>query len=93
MSFSHCSWTLRSDETYKQNITPEISVNAEKFTNASEQPNAEENNANYNRISAELIEERTWANFGDLNEQILNPAQLINVLVHTNSVKTTPTVI
>ena len=93
MSFSHCSRTLRSDETYKQNIIPEISVNAEKFTNASEQPDAEENNANYNRISAELIEERTWANFEDLNEQILNPTQLINVLVHNNSVKTTQTVI
>ena len=68
-----------------------MSVNAENFTNASEQPDAENNNAIQNRISPDLIEERIWANFEDLNQQILNPTQLLNVLMHNNSANITPT--
>ena len=65
-----------------------MSVNAEKITNASKQFKAEESNANNDRVSQDLIEERMRANLEPFYEQISNLTQLLNQLIHDNSSET-----
>ena len=61
-------------------------VNAKNATNAFKLCKAEKIDANTDRISLELVEERIRANL----EQILTLVQLINQLTQDISVKTTP---
>ena len=70
MSFSHSSKTLRSGKTYSQNIPQKLSINAKNVANCSEQSDVEEINANNDRISRELIQEKIRANLEPLIAQI-----------------------
>ena len=62
--------SLRSGVTYNQNIDPKKFINAESIANLSEQADIEKINANNDRISPELIEEKIKANLEHANEQI-----------------------
>ena len=65
-----------------------MSINAENVTNASKQSNAEESNANNDRVLQELIDERMRANLEPFYEQISNLTQLLNQLINDTPSKT-----
>ena len=60
-------------------------VKAENLTSASGHFDAEANSVNNERISLQPIEERSRANLEPLLEEILNLTQLLNQLIHQNS--------
>ena len=90
MNFSQYIGTLRSGNTYKQGIRPEMSVNGENISNTSDESHIEENDKGNERVTSETVEEKIRANLEALNEQISNNTKFLHQLMNDHSAKSTP---
>ena len=90
MSSSFNSRALRSSKTYSQSLYPNIYVNVENSTSVSEMYDAEEISANNDRISTELIKEKSRDNFELVNEYVSTLTLLHDKLIQNGSAKTIP---